>query len=718
MTNTIKLSGCSPIPLANYLKALGILRLVAEQADPTVRGVWQDESFVLNTSLSAEELVEFFLTTYQPSPIVSPWNGGSGFLKNDKRVAPLLRHFETSSLPRLIRYQEGIKAARSLCKALSLAKQIEVEVKAESNQIKDKTAKERLRNDPEYKARLSSAQRNLKRIKDEFIPQCRLHWRGPVLEWLEAALIIKSDLSQAFPSLLGTGGNDGNLDFTANFRECFASLFDVASGNPSVIAAPLLQSALFAAPSLGGSDRSIGQFAPANAGGINSSSSFEGKSSVNPWDLILFLEGSILFSSAATRRLNQSTGASAPFAMYAQAAGHISASSGDKASRGEQWMPLWSQPATIGEIRSLLAEGRTQLGRNSTRDPQEMARAIARLGVARGITAFERYGYLERNGQSNFAVPLGRWQVTSQPHQELLADIDRFCIRLRRESNSRTATGALITATRNLDNAIMAAAAKGGLPLAWQNILFALSEVEALLAKLPVDKNKVGIIPALSPGWVAAANDATPEFRLALALGTQFGIRRHFLPLNRRDKLDDTCAASVVCFGRDLISDAIAFISRRIIESASDVIPGFEQYSPAPASLSDIAAFLQGGLNEDRLLALARAFMALKTHDAKLPYTPTSDSDIPEDAYTLFRLAFSPRKSDPAVPLRASIFRRLSIGDATAATREAAQHLRAHGLATPIAMAAGQGQRLAAALAFPISRTSREVLLSQFTLAQ
>ncbi len=30
----IVLSGCSPIPLANYLKALGILRLVAEQADP------------------------------------------------------------------------------------------------------------------------------------------------------------------------------------------------------------------------------------------------------------------------------------------------------------------------------------------------------------------------------------------------------------------------------------------------------------------------------------------------------------------------------------------------------------------------------------------------------------------------------------------------------------------------------------------------------------
>ena len=34
------LKGCSPTPLANYHKALGILRLVAEQADPTARGWW------------------------------------------------------------------------------------------------------------------------------------------------------------------------------------------------------------------------------------------------------------------------------------------------------------------------------------------------------------------------------------------------------------------------------------------------------------------------------------------------------------------------------------------------------------------------------------------------------------------------------------------------------------------------------------------------------
>ena len=46
------LKGCSPVPLANYLKALGILRLVVEQrADPDARGWWQDEHFCLLSNL-------------------------------------------------------------------------------------------------------------------------------------------------------------------------------------------------------------------------------------------------------------------------------------------------------------------------------------------------------------------------------------------------------------------------------------------------------------------------------------------------------------------------------------------------------------------------------------------------------------------------------------------------------------------------------------------
>lgn len=42
-THSLRLKGCSANPLANYLKALGIHRLVAEQADPIARRWWQDD---------------------------------------------------------------------------------------------------------------------------------------------------------------------------------------------------------------------------------------------------------------------------------------------------------------------------------------------------------------------------------------------------------------------------------------------------------------------------------------------------------------------------------------------------------------------------------------------------------------------------------------------------------------------------------------------------
>jgi CRISPR-associated protein Csx17 len=75
----IALEGCAPVPLAAYLKALGIFRIVAEQKDENVHGFWREEAFVLDTAVMKENLVHFFLDNYRPSPIISPWNGGSGF---------------------------------------------------------------------------------------------------------------------------------------------------------------------------------------------------------------------------------------------------------------------------------------------------------------------------------------------------------------------------------------------------------------------------------------------------------------------------------------------------------------------------------------------------------------------------------------------------------------------------------------------------------------
>jgi len=47
----IALPGCKTQPLSNYLKGLGIFRLLAEQQDPQARAFWQDRALVVRTQL-------------------------------------------------------------------------------------------------------------------------------------------------------------------------------------------------------------------------------------------------------------------------------------------------------------------------------------------------------------------------------------------------------------------------------------------------------------------------------------------------------------------------------------------------------------------------------------------------------------------------------------------------------------------------------------------
>lgn len=86
---SLRLSGCAPIPLAHYLKALGVLRLVSEQVDHQAQGWWEGDTFRLRSTLDREGLLQFFLERYAPTPLVAPWNGGSGFFSSDNQEALL-----------------------------------------------------------------------------------------------------------------------------------------------------------------------------------------------------------------------------------------------------------------------------------------------------------------------------------------------------------------------------------------------------------------------------------------------------------------------------------------------------------------------------------------------------------------------------------------------------------------------------------------------------
>jgi CRISPR-associated protein Csx17 len=596
-----------------------------------------------------------------------------------------------------------------------------------------KSEAERLKASSGYKRLLAAADRRFKSLKATLIPDCRRAWRGPHAEWLSAAVVLDENGNPEWPSLLGTGGNDGNLDFTNNFMQRLGELFDLTSadGSASPGTAELLANSLWSLPANKLATTAVGQYQPGAAGGANSSTGTGGDSLVNPWDFVLMMEGSLLFSSRATRRLapSESSRASAPFAMRSHAAGFASPGA-EKAQRGEQWMPLWSRPATLDDVAALFGEARVQLNRQTANRPVDVARAISRLGVARGIDSFTRYGYLERNGQSTLAVPLGRVNVRQHPRAHLIDDLAPWLDRLQRRARDKHAPARLIQAERRLADAVFAALTHDYSPDRWQAILQAAVAVESLQAAgSAID---AGPIPSLTPEWTSAVDDGSVEVRLALSLGSAAAgysregrpidpIRHHWLPLERgarRFKISDKRLAHdsrVVMSGRDALADCSAIVERRLVEAG---MKG-QRHLPLVAAkgcsarLSDLAAFVSGALDFGKVLDLSRAFMAIKWDLCLLDHSPRAprSPDQPEEAWLALRLACLPwpLATGKNIPAEPGVVRRLLAGDGAGATGIALARLRSAGIRPPLQAGVTDGRtaRLwAAALVFPIDRGS------------
>ncbi|HEX4130382.1 MAG TPA: type I-U CRISPR-associated protein Csx17 [Pirellulales bacterium] len=785
-----RLKGCSPEPLAYYLKALGVLRLVGEQADHEARGWWQDEQFCLLTRLSRNELEAFFLEKYQPTPLLSPWNKGCGFFKaGDPGLAPL----ERSKAARFEQFRVGIAASRQLLDAAeksdaviraikartktnrtfqteaqrkllassesfrSVLDQLRAQAKkpdlsstrrselsediamienlvAKTDTPPTKPEADRLKASSGYKRLLAAAERRYKSLKATLIPDCSRAWRGPHAEWLAAAVVLDEQGNPSWPSLLGTGGNDGNLDFTNNFMQQLGALLDVASadGRPTLIAAELLRSALWSAPASKLSTAAIGQYQPGAAGGANSSTGFDSGNMVNAWDFVLMLEGSIVFRSRATRRLDPNTfsRASAPFAVRSHAVGFASPGS-EKAQRGEQWMPLWSRPALLSDVAALLGEARLQLGRQTANRPIDAARAISRLGVARGIESFTRYGYLERNGQSTLAVPLGRVKVRQHPRSYLIDDLAAWLDRLQRRARDKNAPARLVHAERQLADAVFAALTHDPDADRWQAILRAAVAIESLQATgTAIDAQP---IPELRPEWASSeVVGDSPEVRLARALGSAAArftpdrhpidsIRHHWLSLEpgaRRFKISDkrlVLDPRVVATGRDAAADCAAIVDRRLIEA------GMKGQRRLPlvaavgcgARLADLSELLAGAVDLDRTVELARAFMAIKWSkwQAQKLHDRFSPAEFPDAAWLTLRLSCLPWDLDKGlhIPAEPNLVRRLTAGDGGGAVEIARRRLRSAGLRVPLQAGVtdpATAQLWAAALVFPIEHGS------------
>lgn len=702
--STITLSGCAPVPLAHYLKALGILRLVSEQKDPQAKGRWHHDQFILESTLDRDGLLNFFLDEYQPTPIMAPWNGGSGFHPKDNSKA--LETVLDSKAERLREYSASIKAAQAALGRMKLGE----------------------KPTPEQKAELLLLCRNV-------LPE-------DALQWLDAAYVLTNDGAK-YPPLLGTGGNDGRLEFTNNFMQRITEVMDAQTGAPQEFSAQRLAVSLFADVTATPLAKApVGQFLPGTAGGANATSGFDAASAVNPWDFILMIEGALLFASANVKRLESSdVGTLAyPFCVRQAGVGYASAAGSDEASsntRGEMWMPVWSNRAvTLPELSAIFSEGRAQVGGRVAKNGVDFARAVTSLGVDRGLDEFQRYGFQVRNGLSYFATPLTRIAARRDASVDLLTDIDGWLSRFRSAATKDTAPAAARRALSALESTILDLCT-GHSTGRLLRVYLELGQCQQTAARSLkwAKESYVPPLQGLQKAWLHHElwNDPRTgtEFRLAASLaslnqsfaGKWLPFRCHLEAVESRPfgYVWAEIPTNDVQWSQSPLPNVLNDIfARRVLKT-----PDEDKLGGIPASMSDLKAFIEGE-TDDALLSDLLWSMSLINwrEDAKPPQTNRERQPVPPTFYAMLKLCFPPAKKElpegalpvPAVP---AIHRLAATGNGDPAAAQALRRLRASGYEPKLRKLSVQGdqaRRTAAALLFPISeRGAFRALLDQIT---
>lgn len=711
MSHVLKLRGCTPEPLMAYMKALGIFRLVAEQKDPSARAWWQSDDFFLCSTLDRYALVEFFLEEYKPTPIVSPWNNRfrTGVMSGDKQGLDIVL---SSSKRRFSDYRCSIEESKSLLKREGF----------ENRSIPGKGTE-----------------------KNRIHSKCRALFSDRAVEWLDAVYVL-THKEPSYPPLTSNGGTLGTSssgDISMNFAKNLVTALGLGKRRPKDAPAPQdwLEASLFGSGNPKLSKDAGGQFSP-GGWGPNSTVGFKADSLINPWDFLLLVEGTLALAGAPARRLSPESRSKAvfPFTVNASAAGYSTSSSSEYASaRAEFWAPLWGRASTLEELQHVVSEGRSQLGRHQASNGAGFARAIAGLGTERGISSFQRFGFLQRTGKDAvFAASIGRFAVKVQPEANVIFDLDAWMQSLQNQARGRSAPASLGTVLRQVEDAIIEFCQRGG-ERNLQDVLIAVGRAERWVSRSGL-REPVRPLINLSRDWLRHPDDGSGEFRLARAMASIFPEPPHsdrkvgpirenleaVAPDPKTRRLEwKTDSTSFVWTAGDPLSNMLTVLERRCLEGrmkSLDYPPLASAYS---AWLDDVVAFLNGEVDVQRVadLALPLSFVTQRSQVEEYPQAQRL-FELPA-AYAVMKLTLLPGKfvcpefgvdeEGIEIAMEPSMVAMLRAGRVKDAYRVAHRRLKVSGL-RPLSSDPGirdrsdQGRRLAAALLFPLDKSSYKAL--------
>ncbi|WP_297830254.1 type I-U CRISPR-associated protein Csx17 [Thermomonas sp.] len=654
--NELLLEGCTATPLASYLKALGVLRLLSAKY-PETRGSWRGDRFVLMTSLDREGIERFFLHEYEPTPIISPWSGRAGFLEGDdgqdskRKGAVILGRIEGASGCRFAKYRQVISSIRNV----PVIQQLD-QIRTDRKRLDALKKAKRL--DKAGADQLSMSKRQEVELKNALLRSLRNELDDSALPWIDACFALFGDDRSPGP-LLGSGGNEGSMDFSINHVGYLLELIDETTDEPLPTSARLLGGSLFADTVPRESSSNIGFLNTTATGGANMTSGFEGGSTGNIWDSVLAMEGAILFASLTTKRLESTSSGrpSFPFAVTPSFAGSGSLAAKESA-RPELWLPTWGGMTTLAEVSTLLADGRVTKGRIEARNGIDMLQAIASLGSDRGITAFNRFGFYERRGLGYYvATHLGRFDVPEVANESWITNelrqhgwLDVF----RNFASGDNTPTRFATLRKRLEDALFALSGKTpGKPEA-QALLVLLGQIQSALASSSKAREAVRPVPRLSERWVIAVDDGTPALRIAKALaglrgvdGVPLPIRAQIFPVERRWAkwiTPESDESHRLCDGfKGRPADTLpALLARRLWLAERFGMDDKPLESPAGATLADLAAFLRDDAMDARIADLLPG-LALCDIPQEIDRSG-GEGGVPA-AFALMKLALTPERA-------------------------------------------------------------------------
>jgi len=509
-------------------------------------------------------------------------------------------------------------------------------------------------------------------------------------------------------------------------------------------------------------NRTSSLFDSGAVGGPNATQGMERDSVTNPWNIVLALEGTLCFSGSSAKRfgVNAPNEAVFPFQFTSSITSNNRLADKEKAGK-EIWLPLWNRPVRLNEMLTFLREGRAHHGSQAVTNGLDMARAIAELGVDRGISAFHRYTIVKgRVGGENYntAASLGHFEVAFRANVDLLHNIDYWLINLHRADADKNAPTRFKEVVHRLESAIFNFCQYGGASF-FQGIIVALGQAERELSfsERFRDEKRVTPLTGLTSEWLTAANDGSLEFSLALGLAAIHDAEQRIGPLRANlEPVDWTkhCRGwadrdrSVVWNSDDLTNNLANVLQRRMMDSKRQGCTRLPLASAFTVNVDTIAAFIDGELDDIKIADLIWGLMLINHRDlnhAKQLASPDERLSISR-AYALLKLLFLPaplvadRKDGRLLwrfadqgesgiliqpePRILPLLRNGSVGEAC---RIAAQRLRSSGLPPiPGSLPNGKtrddcwkevandiryGRRLAAALLIPIdSRTLHDLI--------